>query len=72
MERRTFFKTAALAGLAAPFAVQESAGYAVTHSWDRYDFGLDTNTQSANWSFSWSDSPTTGSPAFRACCAYPW
>jgi hypothetical protein len=40
MRRRTFFKTAGLAGLAAPLTVQPAAGYVVSHNWDRYDFGL--------------------------------
>jgi hypothetical protein len=39
MKRRAFFKTAALAGLAAPMTVRESAGYVVAHNWDKYDFG---------------------------------
>ena len=39
MKRRAFFKTAALAGLAAPLTVRESAGHVVAHNWDKYDFG---------------------------------
>jgi hypothetical protein len=39
MKRRSFFKTAAMAGLAAPMTVQKSAGYIVTHNWEKYDFG---------------------------------
>jgi hypothetical protein len=39
MKRRSFFKTAAFAGMAAPLTVKESAGYVVTHNWDKYDFG---------------------------------
>jgi hypothetical protein len=40
MKRRAFFKTAALAGLAAPLSVRESAGHVGDHNWDKYDFGL--------------------------------
>jgi hypothetical protein len=39
MKRRSFFKTAALAGMAAPLTVRESGAYVVTHNWDKYDFG---------------------------------
>ena len=39
MKRRAFFKTAALAGLAAPLTVREAAGHVVAHNWDKYDFG---------------------------------
>ena len=39
MKRRTFFKTAAVAGLAAPLTVKESAARVVAHNWDKYDFG---------------------------------
>src|SRR3954468_20864470 len=39
MQRRAFFKTAALAGLAAPMTVQKAAGYVPAHNWDKYDFG---------------------------------
>jgi len=38
MQRRAFFKTAALTGLAAPLA-RKSAAHVLEHNWDRYDFG---------------------------------
>lgn len=40
MKRRSFFKSAGLAGLAAPLAVKQSGAYVVSHNWDKYDFGL--------------------------------
>jgi hypothetical protein len=40
MKRRELFKTAALAGLAAPLAVKKSAAYVPSHNWDKYDFGI--------------------------------
>lgn len=39
MQRRAFFKTAALAGLAAPMTVKSGAGHIPAHNWDKYDFG---------------------------------
>ena len=39
MKRRDLFKTMALAGLAAPLTIRESAGYVVAHNWGKYDFG---------------------------------
>src|ERR1039458_8531693 len=39
MQRRAFFKTAALAGLAAPMTVKDAAAYVPSHNWDKYDFG---------------------------------
>jgi hypothetical protein len=39
MKRRDLFRNMALAGLAAPLALRESAGHVVAHNWDRYDFG---------------------------------
>ena len=39
MKRRTFLRTAALAGMAADMAARKSAGYVPAHNWDKYDFG---------------------------------
>ena len=39
MKRRTFLKTAALAGAATELAARESAGHVPAHNWDKYDFG---------------------------------
>jgi hypothetical protein len=39
MQRRAFFKTAAMAGLAAPITVEKAAAYVPAHLWDKYDFG---------------------------------
>ena len=39
MKRRSFFKTAAMAGLAGPLAVKNASAYVVAHNWDKYDFG---------------------------------
>ncbi len=38
MQRRTFFKTAALAGFASP-GLRQASAYVPTHNWDKYDFG---------------------------------
>jgi hypothetical protein len=39
MNRRSFLKTAALAGVAAEAAARSSAGHVPAHNWDKYDFG---------------------------------
>ena len=39
MKRRSFFKSVAMAGLAASTTVKESSAYLVAHNWDKYDFG---------------------------------
>jgi hypothetical protein len=39
MKRRSFFKSAAMAGLAASTTVKKSSAYLVAHNWDKYDFG---------------------------------
>jgi len=39
MKRRSFFKSVAMAGVAASATVKESSAYLVAHNWDKYDFG---------------------------------
>jgi hypothetical protein len=39
VKRRSFLKTAALAGLAAPVSVRRSSATVLAHNWDKYDFG---------------------------------
>ena len=39
MKRRDLFKSVALAGMAAPSTLRESAGHVPAHNWDKYDFG---------------------------------
>lgn len=39
MNRRSFLKTAAFAGVATEVAARKSAGHVPAHNWDKYDFG---------------------------------
>ena len=39
MQRRTFFKTAAAAGLAVPATVDRASGHVPEHAWENYNFG---------------------------------
>ena len=39
MKRRAWCKTVALAGLASPLTMKQSAAHVAAHNWDQYDFG---------------------------------
>lgn len=40
MKRRSFFRTAAVAGMVAGTTGRNAAGHVPAHNWDKYDFGL--------------------------------